>query len=148
MTIQLPPDIEETVRRALSEDIGTGDLTAGLIDAGARANAHVVAREAAVICGCAWFDETFRQLSGAIRVDWMRADGDSIRAGEVACRLAGPARGLLTGERTALNFLQTLSGTATAARRFADLVRGIGCRILDTRKTIPGLRLAQKYAVR
>ena len=146
--IALPHDLSETVARALAEDIGTGDVTAALLSADTISRARVVAREEAVLCGTAWFDEVFRQLSPAVRVDWQAADGEVIAAGQVLCRLAGPTRALLTGERTALNFLQTLSGTATETRRYVRLVAGLPCRILDTRKTVPGLRRAQKYAVR
>jgi nicotinate-nucleotide pyrophosphorylase (carboxylating) len=110
--------------------------------------ARVVAREAATLCGRAWFDETFRQLDPRVAVTWHAADGARIAADSIACELRGPARSIVTGERTALNFLQTLSGTATATRALADIVAGTRTRILDTRKTLPGLRLAQKYAVR
>lgn len=148
---QLPHDLAEQVRRALAEDIGPvngpGDLTAGLIPAEKTANATLMVREDAVLCGTAWVDETFRQLSTDIRLDWRHADGARVNAGDLLCELIGPARALLTGERTALNFLQTLSGTATVARHYADLVAGTGCTVLDTRKTLPGLRTAQKYAV-
>ncbi|HWP94140.1 MAG TPA: carboxylating nicotinate-nucleotide diphosphorylase [Gammaproteobacteria bacterium] len=146
---QLPPasEITEQVRRALAEDVGSGDLTAALIPQEKRLAARVVTREAAVLCGTAWFDEVFRQLDTSIRIDWRARDGDRVAAGAELCALEGPARPLLTGERTALNFLQMLSGTATVARRYADAVAGTGCVILDTRKTIPGLRRAQKYAV-
>lgn len=148
MSIPLPADVVECVRHALAEDIGSGDLTAALIDPRARCRAHVVTREAAVLCGCAWFDEVFRQLDRDVRVTWDAHDGDDLHADQIVCRLEGPARAQLTGERTALNFLQMLSGTATAARRYADAVRGTRAVILDTRKTLPGLRTAQKYAVR
>lgn len=148
MSIPLPDDVVECVHRALAEDIGSGDLTAALIDPRARCRAHVVTREAAVLCGCAWFDEVFRQLDRDVRVTWDAHDGDDLHADQIVCRLEGPAHALLTGERTALNFLQMLSGTATAARRYADAVRGTHAVILDTRKTLPGLRTAQKYAVR
>jgi nicotinate-nucleotide pyrophosphorylase (carboxylating) len=145
----LPPreTIAEQVRAALAEDVGTGDRTAALIPADATGGAHVVSREAAVLCGTAWVDEVFRQLDPRVAIDWLACDADAIVPGQTLCRLAGPARSLLTGERAALNFLQTLSGTATLARRWANAVAGTGARILDTRKTIPGLRLAQKYAV-
>jgi nicotinate-nucleotide pyrophosphorylase (carboxylating) len=143
----LPPDLREQVARARAEEVGSGDLTASLVPAGRRARATVITREDAVLCGCAWFDEVFRQLDPAARVAWDAPDGASVVAGQRLCRLEGPARSLLTGERTALNFLQTLSGTATATRRYAALVEGLPCRILDTRKTLPGLRRAQKYAV-
>jgi nicotinate-nucleotide pyrophosphorylase (carboxylating) len=117
------------------------------VPAAGAAVAQVITREPAVLCGRAWFDEVFRQLDASIRVDWLAAEGANVRAEDLLCRVAGPARPILTGERTALNFLQLLSATATAARRFVDAVAGTGCRILDTRKTLPGLRTAQKYAV-
>jgi nicotinate-nucleotide pyrophosphorylase (carboxylating) len=139
--------ISKTVAAALSEDIGSGDLTAQLIPAARAARATVITREAAVLCGRAWVDEVFRQLDSSIRISWSVADGERIRENQLLCTLEGPARALLTGERTALNFLQSLSGTATTTRRYVDAVSGTSCRILDTRKTIPGLRLAQKYAV-
>jgi len=142
-----PESIAEQVRAALAEDVGPGDCTAALIPAAAAARAHILSREAAVLCGTAWVDEVYRQLGPAVRIDWLAGDGDRLAPNQTLCRLAGPARALLTGERTALNFLQTLSGTATLARRWADAVAGTGARVLDTRKTIPGLRLAQKYAV-
>jgi nicotinate-nucleotide pyrophosphorylase (carboxylating) len=139
--------IAAQVRAALAEDVGTGDRTAALIPADATGRAHVVSREAAVLCGTAWVDEVFRQLDPRVAIEWLAKDAGAIAPGQTVCRLAGPARSLLTGERAALNFLQTLSGTATLARRWANTVAGTGARILDTRKTIPGLRLAQKYAV-
>lgn len=148
MSIPLPDDVVACVHRALAEDIGNGDLTAALIDQRARASAQVVSRESAVLCGRAWFEEVFHQLDRDVRVTWRAHDGDGLHADQIVCRLKGPARALLTGERTALNFLQTLSGTATAARRYAEAVRGTHTVILDTRKTLPGLRRAQKYAVR
>jgi nicotinate-nucleotide pyrophosphorylase (carboxylating) len=144
----LPDDIAENVRRALAEDVGRGDLTAGLIARDTRARAQLITREEAILCGTAWFDEVFRQLDGNVRIDWSARDGDRLQANQILCTLEGPARALLTGERTAMNFLQTLSGTATAARRYVDAVAGTRAVILDTRKTIPGLRLAQKYATR
>jgi nicotinate-nucleotide pyrophosphorylase (carboxylating) len=142
------PDPNPTVALALAEDVGAGDLTAALIPEDARAEATVISRKTAVLCGAAWFDAVFRQLDPRVAIDWQAADGDRIEPNQVLCTLRGPARALLTGERTALNFLQMLSGTATLARRFADTVAGTGATILDTRKTLPGLRLAQKYAVR
>lgn len=145
---ELPPDIAEVVARALAEDIGSGDLTAALVRAEPQATAAVIAKETATLCGTAWFDEVFKQLDAETRVAWQRRDGDRIEPGEAVCRLEGRARVLLSGERTALNFLQTLSGTATATRAYADAVAGTQAGILDTRKTLPGLRLAQKYAVR
>jgi nicotinate-nucleotide pyrophosphorylase (carboxylating) len=145
----LPPreTIAAQVRAALTEDVGTGDRTAALIPADAIARAHVLSREAAVLSGTPWVDEVFRQIDPRVAIEWLASDGGAIAPGQTLCRLNGPARSLLTGERAALNFLQTLSGTATLARRWADAVAGTGARILDTRKTIPGLRLAQKYAV-
>jgi nicotinate-nucleotide pyrophosphorylase (carboxylating) len=144
----LPDDIADVVARALAEDIGTGDLTASLVPAAATGAAQVISREQAVLCGQAWFAEVFRQLDVSVRIEWLAHDGDSVRPNQTLCRLQGPARSLLTGERTALNFLQLLSGVSTITRQYVDAVAGTGCRILDTRKTIPGLRLAQKYAVR
>ncbi len=146
-TMQLPPDITETVRRALAEDIGSGDLTAGLIPESRVARAHVITRQDAVLCGTAWFDEVFRQVNARVHMAWDAHDGDAVRAGQTLCRLEGPARGVLTGERAALNFLQLLSGTATRTRQYVEAVRGTHTVILDTRKTVPGLRRAQKYAV-
>ena len=145
---RLPETIREEVRRALAEDVGDGDLTAALIPAGAIASATVICREPGILCGSAWFDEVFWQLEGEVEVFWNRREGDPIASGETLCTLQGHARTLLTGERTALNFLQTLSGTATLASLYARAVEGTGCRVLDTRKTLPGLRLAQKHAVR
>ena len=143
-----PPDPNPTVALALVEDIGSGDLTAALIPESTLAEATVISRENAVLCGAAWFDAVFQQLDPRISIGWQAADGDRIAPDQLLCTLRGPARPLLTGERTALNFLQLLSGVATLARRFADEVAGSGATILDTRKTLPGLRLAQKYAVR
>jgi nicotinate-nucleotide pyrophosphorylase (carboxylating) len=136
------------VSGALREDIGSGDVTARLVAATTLVRARVLCREAAVLCGAPWFDESFRQLDPAVQVHWHVAEGASVAPDTVLCELAGPARAILSGERTALNFLQLLSATATSARRYVTAVEGTGCRILDTRKTIPGLRSAQKYAVR
>ena len=147
MAARLPEDLPEQVSRALREDIGSGDVTAQLIAPTTRARARVLCRESAVVCGTAWFDETFRQIDPAVRVHWRVADGERVAADTLLCELEGPARALLTGERTALNFLQLLSGTATVTARYVQAVAGTACRILDTRKTIPGLRTAQKYAV-
>jgi nicotinate-nucleotide pyrophosphorylase (carboxylating) len=141
-------DIAGQVAQALAEDLGPGDLTAALVPASARARARVVVRETAVLCGVDWFDEVFLQLDPAIRVRWAARDGEHLTAGKIVCELDGKARPLLSGERTALNFLQTLSGTASAAARYVEAVAGSEAVILDTRKTLPGLRLAQKYAVR
>jgi nicotinate-nucleotide pyrophosphorylase (carboxylating) len=140
--------IEDNVRFALAEDIGSGDLTAALLPASAEAEARVITRVDGVLCGRPWVDEVFRQVDPAVTVAWAKADADVIAAGDTLLTARGPARSLLTGERCALNFLQLLSGTATTCRRYADLVEGTGVQLLDTRKTIPGLRLAQKYAVR
>ncbi|VFM97031.1 MAG: nicotinate-nucleotide pyrophosphorylase [carboxylating] [Candidatus Kentron sp. G] len=146
--IHIPDDITETVGRALAEDVGGGDITGALLPAGLRASAELISRENAVVCGIPWFDAVFAQLCARIETAWAVADGADIMANQTICRLTGPAAPLLTGERTALNFLQTLSGTATLAREYANEVRGTGARVLDTRKTLPGLRSAQKYAVR
>jgi nicotinate-nucleotide pyrophosphorylase (carboxylating) len=148
MDLTLPHNIAAVVEHALTEDVGSGDLTAQLIPVERQAQAQVISRETAVLCGQAWFDETFRQCGSDIRVQWQAHDGEMIRPNQMLCSIHGPARPMLTAERTALNFLQTLSGTATLVRRYADKVRGTNARILDTRKTIPGLRGAQKYAVR
>lgn len=137
-----------TVRAALSEDIGKGDITAALIPREQTANAVVICRENAVVCGQAWFNAVFAELDSRITVHWLVRDGDTIEDKQTLCTLTGPARPLLSGERTALNFLQTLSGTATIARRYAEAVADLPVKILDTRKTIPGLRQAQKYAIR
>jgi nicotinate-nucleotide pyrophosphorylase (carboxylating) len=142
-----PKYISETVAGALREDVGSGDLTAELIPPSQSAHARVVTREKAVICGAAWFDEVFRQVDPRVKVHWKVRDAERVAPGDELCGLEGPARALLTGERTALNFLQLLSATATSTRTYVDAVAGTKCRILDTRKTIPGLRVAQKYAV-
>jgi nicotinate-nucleotide pyrophosphorylase (carboxylating) len=136
------------VDAALREDIGSGDVTAALVPAAQQVRGAVVTRENAVLCGAAWADEIFRRLDERVRLTWRARDGDALLAGQVVFDIAGPARAVLTGERTALNFLQLLSATATAARAFADAVAGTGAKVLDTRKTVPGLRTAQKYAVR
>lgn len=140
-------DIAAAVAHALAEDIGSGDVTARLVDAGKRAQARVISREDAVICGRAWVDEVFRQLDASIETEWLVAEGERVAPDQRLFELRGPARALLTGERSALNFLQTLSGTATAVSQYVQAVAGTGCRIVDTRKTLPGLRRAQKYAV-
>lgn len=147
MTLPVPKLITRQVRDALDEDIGSGDLTAGLLDEDAVSRVEVVCRQSAVICGTAWFDEVFRQLDPEIVIQWRVADGDRVVLDQQLCTLTGNSRALLSGERTALNYLQTLSGTATRARFYADRVAGTGVRILDTRKTLPGLRQQQKYAV-
>ena len=140
--------LAQDVRIALTEDVGSGDITARLIPASTLAEARVISREIAIMCGSAWFDEVYRQLDPKVHVAWRCADGDKIVPEQVLCVAQGPARSLLTGERSALNFLQTLSGTATVTRRYADAIADTKTKILDTRKTIPGLRAAQKYAVR
>ena len=151
-TPRLQPPSPEAVRadvaRALTEDIGSGDVTAALIDPVARAKARIVCREDAVLAGSPWADECFRQLDPDALIHWRCVDGDRIAAGATLCEIEGNARALVAGERNALNFLQTLSGTATVTRTYVDAVVGTRAHILDTRKTIPGLRLAQKYAVR
>jgi nicotinate-nucleotide pyrophosphorylase (carboxylating) len=137
-----------TVAAALAEDIGSGDLTAALIDEDEIVGATIVAREPLVLAGHPWATEVFRQLDERVQADWYLEDGQNAEAGDVICKLVGPARALLSGERTALNFLQTLSATATTTASFVAAVKGTGARVLDTRKTLPGLRQAQKYAVR
>ena len=139
--------IGPVVAAALAEDVGAGDLTASLIDDDAVVGAQIIARESFIVCGEEWVNEVFRQLDSNIIVDWYVGDGGRVAANDVVCKLVGPARSLLTGERTALNFLQTLSATATTTAFFVEAISGTGAKVLDTRKTIPGLRLAQKYAV-
>lgn len=138
---------QEEIKAYLAEDIGDGDVTANIIPASAVASATVVTRENMVLCGKDWFDEVFRHLSADIVIEWRIEEGERVAENTVLCHLQGPARALLSGERTALNLLQTLSATATVSRTYADAVAGTGCKVLDTRKTLPGLRLAQKYAV-
>jgi nicotinate-nucleotide pyrophosphorylase (carboxylating) len=140
-------EISNNVKTALSEDVGSGDVSAQLVPGQEIGSARVICREAAVLCGTDWFDETFRQVEPEVSIDWRLADGDPVEARAEICTLCGPARGLLTGERAALNFLQALSATATVTRRYVQAVAHTKARILDTRKTLPGLRLAQKYAV-
>ncbi len=140
--------IEESVHTALQEDIGHEDVTAKLIEEDDFSLATVISRESAIICGVDWFEEVFTQLDPEIFIEWDVDDGDKVEAGQQLCTLSGSTRALLSGERTALNFLQTLSGTATVSGIYADAVKGTGTKVLDTRKTIPGLRLAQKYAVK
>ena len=147
-TPAVPADVATVVSRAIAEDLRDGDLTADLIGRYTPAHARVIAREPATLCGRPWFDETFRQLDPRVVVCWSAADSEQIVADTIVCELRGPARSIVTGERTALNLLQTLSGTATATRALVEIVTGTRTRILDTRKTLPGLRLAQKYAVR
>lgn len=136
-----------TVATALAEDVGDGDLTASLIDADAVVGATIIARESLLLAGQPWVDEVFAQLNETVLIDWYISDGQRANRDDVICKLVGPARALLTGERTALNFLQTLSATATVTSAYVSAIEGTGSKILDTRKTLPGLRLAQKYAV-
>ncbi|WP_415357270.1 carboxylating nicotinate-nucleotide diphosphorylase [Halioglobus sp. Uisw_031] len=140
--------VQRNIRAALAEDVGSGDITAALISAGSRATGRVISREDGVLCGQPWVNAVFADLDEAVRLEWHRADGQVVTAGDTLFTVEGPARSLLTGERCALNFLQLLSGTATTSHRYADVVSETNAKLLDTRKTIPGLREAQKYAVR
>jgi nicotinate-nucleotide pyrophosphorylase (carboxylating) len=146
--VPIPADLPQQVARALTEDVGSGDLTAALIPADRMGRASVITREPAIVCGIPYVDASFRQVDAAVRIEWHIAEGGSAGASELLFTIEGPARALLTAERTALNFLQLLCATATAAHAHALLLEGTNCRLLDTRKTIPGLRTAQKYAVR
>jgi nicotinate-nucleotide pyrophosphorylase (carboxylating) len=146
--VELASEIQEDVVRALAEDIGSGDVTAKLVPFSQKALAQVVTREAAVLCGSAWFEECFHQIDGSVGISWNAQDGDRLVRGQIACEIRGSARSMLTGERSSLNFLQTLSAVATKTRAFVDAVSGTKAVILDTRKTLPGLRYALKYAVR
>jgi nicotinate-nucleotide pyrophosphorylase (carboxylating) len=148
LTAELQQRITVDARNALLEDTGSGDLTAALVPAEQHARAHVIVREKAVICGAPWFNEVFLQLAPGVKINWQCTEGEYAAANSVVCELQGPARAILTGERSALNFLQTLSATASTARVFVTAVTGTAATILDTRKTLPGLRLAQKYAVK
>ena len=139
--------IAEQVAAALAEDAGGGDLTAQLVPAEKTASARVISRQQAVLCGTAWFEACFKQLDQGARIDWLVQDGGRVEPSQVLCSIVGNARALLTAERTALNFLQALSGTATLTRRYVEAIAGTGAVVMDTRKTFPGLRLAQKYAV-
>jgi len=143
----LSQHIKNNVRTALDEDIGSGDLTARLLPETASVRAQVITRQTGVLCGTQWFDACFRSLDPECQINWHAKDGDAITPGQTLCELSGRARALLTGERAALNLLQTLSGTASNTRRYVDAVAGLPVKIMDTRKTLPGLRLAQKYAV-
>jgi nicotinate-nucleotide pyrophosphorylase (carboxylating) len=146
--VPIPADLPLQVERALAEDIGSGDLTAALIPVGRLGRASIITREPAIICGIPYVDASFMRIDSKVRLDWRVAEGASVTPNQLLFTIEGSARSLLTGERTALNFLQFLSGTATAAHLYAALIEGTACRLLDTRKTIPGLRSAQKYAVR
>lgn len=143
----LTSHIQNNVKNSLDEDIGDGDLTAQLLPATARARAQVITRQSGILCGSAWFNECFLALDPACVITWYAKDGNALRPGQTLCEIEGYARALLTGERSALNLLQTLSATATHTRRYVDAVAGINVKIMDTRKTLPGLRHAQKYAV-
>ena len=145
--LSLPPDLAQQVTSALVEDIGSGDVTTELVPADQRVTGRVISREPAILCGRPWVTEVFRQLDPSVQLTWTADDGDRVAANQTLFEIAGPARPVLTGERTALNFLQLLSGTATATRRYVEAIAGTASTILDTRKTLPGLRTAQKYAV-
>lgn len=146
--LQVPQStIEENVFNALKEDVGDGDITAELIPHDNISLATVINREACVFCGLDWFEETYRQIDEEILIDWFVDDGDTIDADQIICTISGSSQNIVTGERTALNFVQTLSATATLSAQYADKVKDTTTKILDTRKTIPGLRMAQKYAV-
>jgi len=145
--MNLPINISQQVKLALKEDIGTGDVTADLVAEDSQTSAQVICRDDATIAGIAWFNEIFKQIDKAVKVDWNFADGDDVKANQQLCTLSGNARSILSGERAALNFLQTLSATATQTKEFVDAIKGTKTKILDTRKTIPNLRDAQKYAV-
>jgi nicotinate-nucleotide pyrophosphorylase (carboxylating) len=144
---ELPRDLGSQVHTAIREDVGTGDVTAGFVPANQSAHGRVITRESAIMCGRPWVEEVFRQLDQGVRLRWHAEDGDRISPAQNLFDIEGSARSILTGERTALNFLQLLSGVATETRRYVEAVAGTGCTILDTRKTVPGLRTAQKYAV-
>jgi len=145
--MKLPENIAAQVKLSLAEDIGTGDLTADLIPVESLSTATVICRDKAILSGIAWFNEVFRQIDSKVEIQWNFKDADEAATNEVICTLSGSARSLLSGERAALNFLQTLSATATQTRQFVDKIKDTNARILDTRKTIPNLREAQKYAV-
>lgn len=139
--------VSTQVQAALDEDIGSGDLTASLVPASLNVNATIIVREAAIICGLAWVDACFKQIDPLVKIDWHVTEGEHVKPSQTLCEIKGLARSILTGERCALNFLQTLSATATETRKYVNAIAGTQCQILDTRKTIPNLRLAQKYAV-
>ena len=145
--LQLPSDLAQQVTTALAEDVGAGDITAQLVPAAQQVTGKVITREGATLCGRPWVTEVFRQLDPSVQLTWHADDGDRVTANQTLFEIAGLARPVLTGERNALNFLQLLSATATATRRYVDAIVGTRCAILDTRKTVPGLRTAQKYAV-
>ncbi|ERJ18948.1 Nicotinate-nucleotide pyrophosphorylase carboxylating protein [Salinisphaera shabanensis E1L3A] len=146
--LTLPDDIQDVVERALAEDIGDGDRNAALVDETLQASARVVVRENAILSGAPWFERSFKALDERVQIEWLSNDGERIRSNTTVCEIRGPVRALLTGERTALNFLQLLSGVATSTFEFVERVKGTNTQIIDTRKTLPGLRSAQRYAVR
>lgn len=146
--IKLPNTIAENVQYALQEDIASGDVTAELIATTTQSTAYIVCRDTAILAGTAWLNETFQQIDPQVRINWHYKDGNPIEANTLLCTLSGASRSLLSGERVALNFLQLLSATATQTHRYVSAIEGTTAKVLDTRKTIPGLRLAQKYAVR
>lgn len=145
---ELSEEIVDNVRAALAEDVGNGDITAQLLPENATATAQVITRENGVLCGCAWFEEVFKQLDPTIQIEWFAKDGEIIQPNQMLVKIAGSARSLLTGERAALNFLQLLSATSSKVHKYVEMVKNTGVILLDTRKTIPGLRRAQKYAVK
>lgn len=145
--MKLPSNITEQVTLALAEDIGSGDVTADLIPEKNQSTATVICRDDAILSGVAWFNEVFKQIDSAVKINWSYQDGDKVKANTTLCTLQGNARSLLSGERAALNFVQTLSATATLTNQFVTAIEGTKTRILDTRKTLPNLRDAQKYAV-
>lgn len=145
--MKIPSDVKEAVQIALAEDIGSGDITAALIPPDKQARGRIVCKDTGVLCGIPWADETFRQLDSAVSLVWHVADGDPIEMGQILCQLEGPARAIMSGERTALNFMQTLSATATQTARLVAEISHTAATLLDTRKTLPGMRTAQKYAV-
>jgi nicotinate-nucleotide pyrophosphorylase (carboxylating) len=145
--MKLPDNISQQVKLALQEDIGNGDVTADLIDVKSESSAQVICRDNAIISGIAWFNEVFSQIDSSVKIQWNYSDADEVEAGKQLCTLTGNARAILSGERAALNFLQTLSATATLTKQFVEEVKDSKAKILDTRKTIPNLRNAQKYAV-
>lgn len=147
MTVVNPEIVKDDVRRALAEDVGNGDITANLIPQDHQSSGRIICRDSAILCGCDWVEQVFHTLDPSATIEWRVRDGDPMSENEVICELSGNSRALLTGERTALNFLQTLSATATMAGLYSEAVRGTQAKILDTRKTLPGLRQAQKYAV-
>lgn len=145
---ELSEEIIDNVRAALAEDVGNGDITAQLLPENATATAQVITRENGVLCGCAWFEEVFKQLDPKIQIEWLAKDGEIIQPNQTLVKITGSARSLLTGERAALNFLQLLSATSSKVHKYVEMVKNTGVILLDTRKTIPGLRRAQKYAVK